>query len=967
MDNRRFGIFDEITIGAGLDLLAGDLIVQTRITVDAHRHARSDIAVILKSNCEFTHFNPNRDTVAPSFATVAGVPAVCYGIVLDGASVNTFVGEHPLSVGYCPYDGKILLGGSVILTVATSEFGETVSFFIDPQAMLLTISKGKKIIADSIDLSSFGVQAWHFAATVSGDPGELGVYVGNGYTPLRTRLSSVSGFWIPNTVIQQINLGNEPFMAKATDLRRHEKFYGDINAIAQQLEIVDSVNLPWWGASAPADLGSGGSLRVQVQDPKGKYDYLTDDAARGTEIDLFRTMIGGSFDDGYQIWQGIFDSCEQDTRQTKQVYFRGKETLLSSTMIRALFGPDADISVTGKPRSISDGVARNYTPELEYAALPDTGLPTYAMADAAITAIGIVRINGVPYLDYTISADNQNINPAAAPNGAFTVETTSYGDVIDPTLPDMLNGAGHFEATGTQGGGDVCTSGSSLTIGTGSKTFAIASGFASIMVTGSQIVIKSIGTPTATFTGTVTSHASASVTVNVTSITGTGTHNDWHLHGGINQPTNWAGSGFPAPFGGGTHWQVGGSGSNKYIVEGQNASGVAWFYDDTTPITLLAGRSYGFKIKVLENPYYGLVHEPVNGVVYTTPPNQLIFGYIRGVNIEFFDYEGSGVPLNKTITTGGSVIYTCVITNTTNVNKEFVFGMLCNEMVQGTAGITSQFRFQWFELYQLPALGTNEILTGPGFRRLAQGIVCDRGPLTRPEMSDDDGTLIDTNKLYTYGYHVPSSDSPQCLDQLNLLCYSRNVVWFFDETGVLRFKEWFKPEDVADSDLDHILTASDVIGEVLVYNDLAENLTTRAVGCPNYTVLSAADTKDVSTDDLPLITRAQLQAPYQWTVTAGIKLAQAYRNAVNVDPIKTMLDVRADGQDMIETANGFYQVARNFYVVNAVEEYPTQFKLMQKLKLTYDLPTLAAGTKTIICGRGRSPTTNRNKLILWGK
>lgn len=988
MDNRRFGIFDEVKIGSGLALTAGDLILQTALSVDANRHARSDIAVILTSYVDLTLYNPNRDATPPSFATVSGVPAAVMGFVLNEAPLNAYVGFSPASIGYCPYDGNLLINNVAVVTIETATYNDTMRFMIDPQRMLLTISKNNNVILDSYDISAFGVQPWYFAATVSGEPGELGVNAVTGYTPFQHPLSGLTGFWIPKATIAPINLGNEPWMANKADARRHEKFAGDINAIAQLLEITDSVKLWTMGASAPADLGQGGSLQVQIDDPNDIYEHLLDDSVKGEDVDLFKTQQGGTFADGYQIWAGIFDSCEQDTRQTKQVFFRGPETRLAIAMIRSLFAPYADAGVAGKQRTVSDGVARNYTPDLEYAALVSTGLPSYAMSDAGITAIGRVRVNGVETFDYTFSTDNENINPGVAPTGEFTVETSSYGDVIDPDLPDLLSGDGHFESAGTLGGGlTYCTSGSSLSVATGSKSFTVITPFGSWFVTGSQIKAASRGTPAATMTGTVTSHSATGVVVNVTSVTGSGTHNDWNISGGQNQPTGWTGAGYGvntlgAPGTGfpdnSNHWQIGGTAPNQYVTEENNAGGISWFYRPDNSITIKNGYSYGVRIKVLQNPYFGPVTEPVNGSVFDTPPNFLIFGYTPSVNIQFFDYKGQ-IVLNKDIPTSGPtsgyVVYEGVFTNNTGIDQPFVMGMNSNETVYGSAGNFTKLRFQYIELYELPALNTNIILSSPGFRKMAQGIVCDRGPLQRYEMSDTDGDAIDntprftdgTIAPYTYGYHIAASDSAECDDQLDLLCASVNAVWWFDDIGDLRFAKWFKPENVADEDIDHICTSSDVVGEIIGYDDAAENLRTRCSGCKNYNPLQTADTNAVSTDDLPLTTRAQLAEEYQWTVTAGVNLAERYRiSAQQGDPQPTILDRQPDGQDHIEEANDFYSVGRRFYVGMFVEPFGTQYQKMQTMNLTYGLKDFKNGKKVIIIGRTRSPTKDQSKLVLWG-
>lgn len=99
-------------------------------------------------------------------------------------------------------------------------------------------------------------------------------------------------------------------------------------------------------------------------------------------------------------------------------------------------------------------------------------------------------------------------------------------------LPDEINAALDWIEETAQtlvSSGLSATSGASLTIGTGSKSFAASPGAA--FVGGQSVVIANSADPTKSMTGTVTTYNSGTgnITVNVTSVSGSGTFASWTI------------------------------------------------------------------------------------------------------------------------------------------------------------------------------------------------------------------------------------------------------------------------------------------------------------------------------------------------------------------------------------------------------------------------------------------------------
>lgn len=153
------------------------------------------------------------------------------------------------------------------------------------------------------------------------------------------------GWWIPVAGIAPMLLSNEYYMTASTDTPRHEKYVGDIDT-SRGIAISNSVGPLWpWGASAPGELQSGGSLvQVQINDPtstatspSGKYEPLQTDAARGAPCSIAVVQSGDAASTAVPIFTAIIDHAVRDTIQTVQLYMRGLLDQLQAAMRRAVF------------------------------------------------------------------------------------------------------------------------------------------------------------------------------------------------------------------------------------------------------------------------------------------------------------------------------------------------------------------------------------------------------------------------------------------------------------------------------------------------------------------------------------------------------------------------------------------------------------------------------------------------------
>lgn len=152
-------------------------------------------------------YSPNAAT--PSLTSVAGVPPIAIGICTSSAAFNKFLGEDANGYGYCAGDGKIYNNNTVVATIGTCGLNTYIGVVVDPVVGLLSITSNGQPIG-SINIPTG--QSWYFAATVSGNAGDLAWQVNSGQTPLAYPVAGIDGWWQPSTAINPLFLATEPFL-----------------------------------------------------------------------------------------------------------------------------------------------------------------------------------------------------------------------------------------------------------------------------------------------------------------------------------------------------------------------------------------------------------------------------------------------------------------------------------------------------------------------------------------------------------------------------------------------------------------------------------------------------------------------------------------------------------------------------------------------------------------------------------
>lgn len=458
MINRRYATWDEFIIGPGLETEEGDLVLKTAFaTPDPRRCARSSIGQgnARVSDAEFFFTSPNFasgliDTL-PSLVAQSGVPPLLLGVCKKQASLSKYLGGDTSGIGWDPYTGDIYNNDVVVDNIGTATWGDSVRIVLDVFNGTLQFVKNGNPLGHLLGIDD--VQAlWFFAGGVSGNPGDMVITAATGKTRFWHPYANLTGWWEPLASVPPINLATEPWMAAATDTRRHEIFEGDIDHKAQPMEIADGMWFWMWGSSAPDDIRSGGLVQMKINDPQGVYDGLRADNARNSPVPIWRVPHDQTFDgEAELLFTGLLDHCDADTRQTKQLYVRDQSNRLAVPLKRALYPPGIDPAFAGRARSSHMGICRNYEGDLI-----DAVNGVYGLHDGALTAFGRNRAQGKPIflgIDLSQLDDLSGVKSVVPLVGKVTFESTSYGGALNPDGVDYLGGAGTFGSAAAGAGG----------------------------------------------------------------------------------------------------------------------------------------------------------------------------------------------------------------------------------------------------------------------------------------------------------------------------------------------------------------------------------------------------------------------------------------------------------------------------------------------------------------------------------
>jgi hypothetical protein len=359
---------------------------------------------------------------------------------------------------------------------------------------------------------------------------------------------------------------------------------------------------------------------------------------------------------------------------------------------------------------------------------------------------------------------------------------------------------------------------------------------------------------------------------------------------------------------GGVHWhgksfnpagnpfQLASSGGHKFIRAYNAADGYAWIYQST--YKLRAGYTYTYAVDVRTIPAFGDNYAP-----QVAPPAQLAFTWYKTAFGSFRSNQWDAFSLERT------GVYTGAFINNTGADQDPVLMFNSNNVVS----ISEVVEINSIKFVELPPVGQDAALGGPGLTQMVKAFAVKRGPLEDFQVATADTDAIDAATGFIYGKHISENENPTSAEILEEILTSCTGARWGAADWKLRVLRLFKPEDVDDADIAGVLTRSDMLTELTQRPDFAEGLSARAQGGRNYSPYTDADFGTSTLSQIPTITRAQLKSDYQWTVTTSVKLANRYRAALLRDPVKTLLDQQAHGQLFIDHANGPFADERNWY------------------------------------------------------
>ncbi len=923
--------FDENAIGQGLTLSVGDTILQTSVAVDGHRMARSRYGNSIKnSTVEFYIYSPNAIVSFPVTGS-SGIPDLVVGLVNASASLSKYVGEDADGWSYCPSDGHVRNNGATIAIFATATFNDYIGITFDYVNQAMIVSKNGTVIGE-VDLpsESFGPIPYFYAATVSGNPGDLAVYANAGQTPLRYP-NGAGGWFHLNIGLQPLYLATEPYITAPTDPVPNQKYQMAIDG--SSLSVSRGVRFWVWGSSAPGQLQTGGQVSLSINDPDEVFGELTSLDIRDQEVIIDSVFQGAAFLTANPVLKAIIDHCDQPTDQTKTLVCNDKIVLLQSQLVRPLFAPNADPSVAGKPYPYAGGIVRTHS-----GAMFDPVNIYIQLTCNPIAAFGKNRDEGVELgygIDVLIRPDLESISRPTPPNGKTTFETTSYGGTFDATATDALNGDGDFSSDTGYGGGKISTSGTSLvTAGFVSRTFTTqvsrpfhVGNFARATSRGTGEYMQ----------GNITAYnpGSGSLTINITASSGTGTHADWDITGGVNQPTNWVGNGhyFPPDEPKDQVWQLTGSSPHKTLIQPQKADAIyRMLYGPAAPFFVQPGESYAYEVGVVTAPLWGdsgFVDD--QGAPVSVLPAELAFGGIDSSTLVMFYWTRFRIP------TAGA--YRGTFTNTNSFALPLVFGNFCNNVIVPPA--VSFLELSGIKMVKLPDLLQNVVLNGPGLTLMLRDLLVTHGPMDQADIDESSSDAIDADTGYVYGLHVSENETSSVIDAARKVLASACADIYVGRDGMVRTVRLFAPEDIdplPDSSgqpgLSGSITVTDISGYLTPYPDNAEGLSTRIAGCPQPDPYTESDFANVTQSDVPQQVRNLLQQNFQWTKTANAVLATKYQYAENVKPLESQLDREDHGQAEITRVCKLYEKQRWFYVATLFTA-ATAFDIGQTWLVTY--------------------------------
>jgi hypothetical protein len=170
------------------------------------------------------------------------------------------------------------------------------------------------------------------------------------------------------------------------------------------------------------------------------------------------------------------------------------------------------------------------------------------------------------------------------------------------------------------------------------------------------------------------------------------------------------------------------------------------------------------------------------------------------------------------------------------------------------------------------------------------------------------------------------------------------------------------------SEVSLVLSASNIVGELIVTSDTAKRLTLRLAGAKNNTVHTSAEIAA----GVPVELSTALQTPFLQTVEGASQssepVSSAYAAAIGAPAQETLLMAREDLQKEANRVATLWRPARNFYQLTALLDAATADALEpgQTVRLIWPRWGLESGKDLLVVGVRSRFFSRRVQLKLWG-
>lgn len=240
----------------------------------------------------------------------------------------------------------------------------------------------------------------------------------------------------------------------------------------------------------------------------------------------------------------------------------------------------------------------------------------------------------------------------------------------------------------------------------------------------------------------------------------------------------------------------------------------------------------------------------------------------------------------------------------------------------------------------------------------AKAILQDRAKVNATDWDETSAQAIDTATGYT-GIGFFAGDEITVRDAIDEAMSSYTACMFQGDDGKITFQRLTAPESetaVASVDM------SDMLDQLTKTPDRAPGLSTRMGYRRNWTVLN--DT-DFVTDfiEVPRDVRRALSHKHQGIVASAVQLASMYRDAVQADPIGTLLDSKENAQTEIDRICTIYSQPRATYQVRIASP---QFSIGDIVNVTYYRYGLETGRNLLVKQMVYDVIQDTAQVTFWG-